>query len=96
MDTTEGALKPADGPWFDGANIGTRLILCANSMLSAILFEREILHRQPKLGQDLFVRNPAAASLCEPGVGAGESLLLFGGERLVIDGRGGDGPRDVV
>ena len=64
-------------------------------MLSAILFEREILHRQPELGQDFFVRNTVAL-LLKPGVRAVERLLLFSRERLVIDGRRSDGSGDGV
>ncbi len=65
-------------------------------MLSAILYEREVFHRQPELSQDLLMRNPPAASLFEPIIRPGQGLLLFSGEQFIIKGRRGQGAGDGV
>src|SRR5579872_1159660 len=56
-----------------------------HSILSAILFERKILQRQAELGEDIFVRDAAAAAFLEPGIGARERLFFLNCERLVVN-----------
>jgi hypothetical protein len=82
----------------DAAYVSTRILRPVDflHLYSRLLLALEIVWREPKIGENFFLRNSLSTTLLEPRFRLGDRLALLFALGFVVDGSGSNGTGDGI